>query len=79
MYKIKLNAVDDVKRFVRIATNMESDVFLHLGRQVVDGTSLLGIFALDLTKVLDLEIVEKVDGECEKFVAELREMGVLVE
>jgi phosphotransferase system HPr-like phosphotransfer protein len=51
-FKIKLDTVDDVKRFVHIVNQYPYNVDLIAGRYVVDGRSIMGIFSLDLGQPL---------------------------
>lgn len=48
--EITLNWLNDIKRFVRLAENIEGGVTLKRGKFVVDGTSLLGIISLNPTE-----------------------------
>ena len=54
--RLILKTINDVKEFVRIVNNFDYEVDLSSGRYVVDAKSIMGIFSLDLTKPLDLEI-----------------------
>ena len=47
---IKLSLAENVKSFVNIANRYPYDIDLRVGRHVVDGKSILGIFSLDLSK-----------------------------
>ena len=51
---IKLSLAENVKTFVNIANRYPYDIDLRVGRHVVDGKSILGIFSLDLTKPVEL-------------------------
>ena len=53
---IKLSLAENVKTFVNIANRYPYDIDLRVGRHVVDGKSILGIFSLDLSKPIDLNI-----------------------
>ena len=53
---IKLSLAENVKTFVNIANRYPYDIDLRVGRHVVDGKSILGIFSLDLSKNLTLNI-----------------------
>ncbi len=53
---IKLSLAENVKYFVNIANKYPYDVDLRVGRHVVDGKSILGIFSLDLSKPIDLNV-----------------------
>ena len=53
---IKLSLAENVKSFVNIASRYPYDIDLRVGRHVVDGKSILGIFSLDLSKPITLEV-----------------------
>ena len=54
--KISLNSIDKVKSFVNDITKFDYDFDLVSGRYVIDAKSMLGIFSLDLSKPIDLNI-----------------------
>ncbi len=54
--KISLNSIDKVKSFVNDITRFDSDFDLVSGRYVIDAKSIMGIFSLDLSKPIDLNI-----------------------
>lgn len=53
---VKLSLAENVKSFVNIVNRYPYDVDLRSGRHVVDAKSLLGIFSLDLSKPIVMEI-----------------------
>ena len=53
---IELNAINDVKEFVNTVMLFDYDVDLVSGRYAVDAKSIMGIFSLDLSKPIDLNI-----------------------
>ena len=54
---IKLNTIEDVTDFVTICGNYGNDkIDVKQGRQTIDGTSILGIYSLNLMKPLDVTI-----------------------
>ena len=53
---ISLQAINDVKEFVNIVMRFDFDVDLVSGRYVIDAKSIMGIFSLDLSKPIDLNI-----------------------
>jgi phosphocarrier protein HPr len=59
---IKLSFAEEVKTFVNVANRYAYDMDLRAGRHVVDAKSILGIFSLDLSKPITLEIYAD-DGE----------------
>ena len=54
--KISLNSIDKVKSFVNDITKFDSDFDLVSGRYVIDAKSIMGIFSLDLSRPIDLNI-----------------------
>ena len=62
--KISLNSIDAVKSFVNTVTKYDSDFDLVSGRYVIDAKSIMGIFSLDLSKPIDLNIhtEENIEG-----------------
>ncbi len=55
-FMILLNSINDVKNFVNIVNKYSCDVDLTSGRYVVDAKSIMGIFSLDLTKPIKIDI-----------------------
>lgn len=54
--KISLNSIDKVKSFVNEISKFDSEFDLVSGRYVIDAKSIMGIFSLDLSKPIDLNI-----------------------
>ena len=54
--KISLNSIDKVKAFVNTLTKFDCDFDLISGRYVIDAKSIMGIFSLDLSKPIELNI-----------------------
>ena len=54
--QICLNSIDKVKAFVNEITKFDSEFDLVSGRYVIDAKSIMGIFSLDLSKPIDLNI-----------------------
>ena len=65
---IRLSLVENVNNFVNIVTRYPVEMDLRAGRHVVDAKSILGIFSLDLTKPITLEIYS---DECEELLKEI--------
>lgn len=59
--KISLNSIDKVKSFVNEVTKFDTDFDLVSGRYVIDAKSIMGIFSLDLSKPIDLNIHNEED------------------
>lgn len=54
--QISLNSIDKVKSFVNEITKFDNDFDLVSGRYVIDAKSIMGIFSLDLSKPIELNI-----------------------
>ena len=54
--QISLNSIDKVKAFVNTVAQFDYDFDLVSGRYVIDAKSIMGIFSLDLSKPIDLQI-----------------------
>lgn len=54
--QISLNSIDKVKSFVNLISKFDFDFDLVSGRYVIDAKSIMGIFSLDLSKPIDLNI-----------------------
>ena len=54
--QISLNSIDKVKAFVNEISKFDYDFDLVSGRYVIDAKSIMGIFSLDLSKPIDLNI-----------------------
>lgn len=73
-FNIMLDSIDKVKTFVNIVAKCDFDVDLTSGRYVVDAKSIMGIFSLDLSKPIKLDIY---GDDSSDFEAEIK--GFIVE
>lgn len=55
-FNIMLHSISDVKNFVNVVNKYDFDVDLTSGRYVVDAKSIMGIFSLDLSKPIKVEV-----------------------
>ncbi len=53
---VNINSIDKVKRFVNTIATFDNDFDLICDRYVIDAKSIMGIFSLDLSKNLTLNI-----------------------
>ncbi len=67
--QITLSMAESVKNFVNIVSKYPYEIDLKSGRFVIDAKSLLGIFSLDLSKPIVLEIYS---DKCDDLVEELK-------
>lgn len=71
--QISLNSIDKVKAFVNTVTQFDYDFDLISGRYTIDAKSIMGIFSLDLSKPIDLNIhsendVDEILSKLEPFI-----------
>lgn len=67
---IKLTLAENVKKFVNIVAKYPYEIDLRAGRHVVDAKSILGIFSLDLSNPVIIEIYS---DECDDLMDEIQE------
>ncbi len=72
-FNLMLSSINDVKDFVNIVNKYDFDVDLTSGRYVVDAKSIMGIFSLDLSKPIKVEVHS---DNCSAFVNELKKFIV---
>ena len=60
---IRLSLVENVNNFVNIVARYPYEMDLRAGRHVVDAKSILGIFSLDLSKPIELNIHAAEDAD----------------
>lgn len=65
---IKLTLAENVKQFVNIVSRYPYEIDLRSGRHVVDAKSILGIFSLDLSRPIAMEVYA---DSCDDLLAEI--------
>lgn len=68
-FNLLLSSINDVKDFVNIVSRYDFDVDLTSGRYVVDAKSIMGIFSLDLSKPIKVEVQS---DDCDEFIDSLK-------
>ncbi len=68
-FNIMLHSITDVKDFVNIVNRYDFDVDLSSGRYVVDAKSIMGIFSLDLSKPIKVQVHS---DDCDAFMEEIK-------
>lgn len=69
---IKLSFAEEVKNFVNIVNRYPYDMDLRAGRHVVDAKSILGIFSLDLSRPIALEVYADACDDLEQDIAQFK-------
>ena len=65
--KIKLALAEDIKKFVNEARTFTSDINVRSVNYVVDGKSILGLFSINTSNPIEIELVSSDLEEIEKF------------
>ncbi len=66
---IKLSFAEEAKTFVNTVNRYPYEVDLRAGRHVVDAKSILGIFSLDLSKPITMDVYE---DNCDDLIADIQ-------
>ena len=66
---IKLSYAEEVKAFVNTVNRYPYEVDLRAGRHVVDAKSILGLFSLDLSKPITLDVYT---DDCDDLVKDIQ-------
>ena len=72
-FTVVLKSINDVKTFVNVVTKYDFEIDLTSGRYVVDAKSIMGIFSLDLSKPIKVEIFS---DDCDELMKELERFMV---
>ncbi len=67
-FNLILSSINDVKDFVNAVSKYDFDVDLTSGRYVVDAKSIMGIFSLDLSKPIKVEVHS---DDCDQFLSDV--------
>ncbi|MCI6715219.1 MAG: HPr family phosphocarrier protein [Lachnospiraceae bacterium] len=57
-YTLDLNSIDKVKGFVKAIEGFDGYFDLASGRYVIDAKSIMGIFSMDLSKLVEFRVLE---------------------
>ena len=68
--QIFLASITDVKKFVSTVNTYDFDIDLISGRYAVDAKSIMGIFSLDLSKPIKVDIHR---DDCDELLAQLEQ------
>lgn len=68
-FNLLLGSINDVKDFVNTVSKYDFDVDLTSDRYVVDAKSIMGIFSLDLSQPIKVEVHS---DDCDAFMEEIK-------
>ena len=71
--KVNLNKPEVVKRFLQVARTFLSEIDIMTESAVLDAKSIMGVYALDLSKDTYVRIISDDVEECRRFDAAMEE------
>lgn len=74
--KISLNSINDVKVFVNEINMLPCDADLISGRYTIDAKSIMGIFSLNLSQPIELNIHSDDEKVCDTFINKISKFVV---
>ena len=72
-FPLRLTQAEEVKSFVNTVNRYPYEIDLRAGRHVVDAKSILGIFSLDLSKPITLDVYSDDCGDLEADIKQFTE------
>ncbi len=69
---IILSSIEAVKKFVTLTNHYNFPINLATDKYSIDAKSIMGIFSLDLSKPLQIEVDDSEGGEAEDFIRQLQ-------
>lgn len=73
---ISLSSVDIIKSFCSVVSKVDYDVDLIRGRYIIDAKSIMGIYSLDLSKPVSVNLHCQTNEEYLKFLQDLKAKGI---
>lgn len=71
--KIHLSNIDEVKKFVSFVSSFPFEVNLCTDKYKIDAKSIMGVFSLDLSEPITVEVDECNEEEKELFAQKIKE------
>lgn len=66
-FKVLLETVEKIKKFINIVNKYDEDIDISKGRYTVDAKSVIGIFTLDLTEAVKVVFFSDNSDRINKF------------
>lgn len=76
--RLYLTSVADIKKFVEVTRKFASDIDLVSGHYRIDAKSIMGVFSIDSSKPVDIEMISKNNETREDLIKSLAESGIIV-
>lgn len=75
-YRFKVNTFTEVNAFVGIVSKYDGKAYVLSDPYVINAKSIMGVYSLDLSKKLTLELKEMAPADIEKLVTEMNNVGI---
>ena len=75
-FEIELCTIEKARKFCDYALELKEDIYLAQGRYVIDGKSIMGVFSLDLTRRMELQI-DDVQNDFGEFFTNIKKLGII--
>lgn len=74
--KIRINTIAQVKNLCEAAMDVQGNIYASQGRLVVDATSIMGLFSLNLLDPIILDFEVENDDDLEEFKKKIKTLEV---
>ncbi len=58
IFKIQLKTIEDIKDFCNICCKQDFEIDVMEGRYIIDAKSIMGLFSLNISKILNIKVHE---------------------
>ena len=74
--KIKFSTPESIAEFINVCSKYDCDINLYDGRNILDGKSLMGVFAIAQGKVIEVQAITSDESVILKFIEDMRKFEV---
>ncbi len=74
--KIRLSTPEMVSDFINVCSKYDCDINLYDGRSVIDGKSIIGVFAVTQGKIIEVQAISSDESVISKFIEDIRKFEV---
>ena len=74
--KIKFSTPELIAEFINICSKYECDINLYDGRNILDGKSLMGVFAIAQGKEIEVQAISSDESVISSFIEDMRKFEV---
>jgi len=74
--KIRLSTPEMVSDFINVCSKYDCDINLYDGRSVIDGKSIIGVFAVTQGKEIEVQAISSDESVILRFIDDMRRFEV---